>query len=89
MTDPLHDWFSHLNPMEKSRIRIEEKNIDAKTKHLSSLPRKGYGKTKDRLKLEIAGHRFFKEQLINRGIQRARLGISVKRRIGSRRRTAA
>ena len=80
-----HDWWSHLNPFEKSRINLEEKTIDKKTIMIALLrKRKGTAKTREKLELEIAGHRFYRQQLVNRGTQRAKLGIGPKKTLRDR-----
>lgn len=85
-----YDWFAHLNPFERARISHEEREADRKQSILDELmKRRGSPKTKERLRLEIDGHRFMKQQYVNRGIQRARLEMVPKRKIVSRRRRAA
>lgn len=81
-----HDWRSHLSPFEKSRIRFEERETERKEKELESIrSKRGWDKTKQSLELQIAGHRFMRMQLVNRGTQRAKLGIEPKKRKQDRR----
>ena len=91
-----HDWWSHLSPFEKSRIRSEEREAERKENELAALRlRPKARKSKAKLELEIAGHRFYRQQLVNRGTQRAKLGIAAKmtrrerRRVRPGNRTAA
>ena len=80
-----HDWWSHLSPFEKSRIRVEEREAERKEKELAALKlRPKARKSKAKLELEIAGHRFYRQQLVNRGTQRAILGIGPKKTLRDR-----
>lgn len=80
-----HDWWSHLSPFEKSRIRVEEREAERKEKELAALRlRPKARKSKAKLELEIAGHRFYRQQLVNRGTQRAKLGIGPKKTLRDR-----
>lgn len=75
MTAQTHDWWSHLSPFERAQIRTQERETERKEQLLESLERnRGWDKTKQRLQLEIAGHRFMRQQYQNRGTQRAKLG---------------
>lgn len=88
MSEPLHDWWSNLTPFEKSRIRFEEREAERKGAQLSELKKKhGWLKTKERLELEIAGHRFMRQQYQNRGTQRAKLGCKPSLTMRDRRLT--
>lgn len=75
-----HNWWSHLSPFEKAQIRAQERETERKEQELEALQSKrGWDKTKQTLQLQIAGHRFMRQQLVNRGTQRAKLGIEPKK----------
>ncbi len=84
----IHDWWSRLSPFEKSRLRFEERETERKEARLAELnAKRGWPRTKSKLHLEIAGHRFMRQALVNRGTQRAKLNISPSLTLRDRRMT--
>lgn len=85
MTEVHHDWWSNLTPFEKASVRHHEKEIDRKQAILESLRGKKTARglpscvrTRERLRLEIAGHAKIRYEYQNRATQRARLGIKPR-----------